>query len=91
MRPHPPSSSPAPLPRFAAGLATGVRRPLGWAQVHAGRALARPVGQRGEGVISTAIAVLVMAFLGAAMWLAFRDMFAAAADSTRTKVEEIGR
>jgi hypothetical protein len=31
--------------------------------------------QRGEGVISTAIAVLIMAFLGVAMWVAFSATF----------------
>ena len=72
-------------------LATAARHPTRWAHAHALAVLDRRLGERGEGVISTAIAVLVMAFLGAAMWLAFRDMFAAAADSTRTKVEEIGR
>lgn len=32
-----------------------------------------------------------MAFLGAAMWLAFKDMFATTTDNTRTQVELIGR
>ena len=32
-------------------------------------------GERGEGVISAAIAVLVMAFLGVGMWVAFRTTF----------------
>jgi uncharacterized protein HemX len=31
--------------------------------------------QRGEGVISAAIAVLVMAFLGVGMWVAFKTTF----------------
>lgn len=47
--------------------------------------------QRGEGVISSAIAVLIMAFLGAAMWVAFRSMFATTTDNTRNQVELIGR
>lgn len=47
--------------------------------------------ERGEGVISSAIAVLVMAFLGAAMWLAFEGMFATTTENTRTQVELIGR
>ena len=38
-----------------------------------------PVGivkdESGEGVISAAIAVLIMAFLGAAMWVAFQAIF----------------
>ena len=31
--------------------------------------------ERGEGVISAAIAVLIMAFLGAAMWVAFNSIW----------------
>jgi hypothetical protein len=44
----------------------------------------------GEGVISTAIAVLIMALLGAAMWLAFREIFQGASDKAGGAVEEIG-
>lgn len=47
--------------------------------------------ERGEGVISAAIAVLVMAFLGAAMWLAFKGMFSKTTDNTRDQVDLIGR
>jgi len=47
--------------------------------------------QRGEGVISAAIAVLIMAFLGAAMWLAFKGIFQNASDKTSTNVDEIGK
>ena len=36
--------------------------------------------ERGEGVISAAIAVMIMAFLGAAMWLAFKGIFDDAVD-----------
>ncbi len=46
--------------------------------------------ERGEGVISAAIAVLVMAFLGAAMWLAFKGLFASTTARTSTQVEQIG-
>ncbi len=45
---------------------------------------------RGEGVISAAIAVLIMAFLGAAMWLGFREMWKTTEKSTNDKVEQIG-
>jgi hypothetical protein len=48
-------------------------------------------GERGEGVISTAIAVLIIAFLGVAMWVGFKAIFDNAADTTRTQVEQIGR
>jgi hypothetical protein len=52
------------------------------------RALAHD--DRGEGVISTAIAVLIMAFLGAAMWLGFQKMWQTTSATTNTKVEQIG-
>ena len=44
----------------------------------------------GEGVISTAIAVLIMALLGAAMWLAFRSIFDGASEKAGTAVDSIG-
>lgn len=47
--------------------------------------------ERGEGVISAAIVVLIMAFLGAAMWVAFEAIFDDAATNTRTEVDQIGR
>ncbi|HEY4377238.1 MAG TPA: hypothetical protein VGM93_08765 [Acidimicrobiales bacterium] len=47
--------------------------------------------ERGEGVISAAIAVLIMAFLGAAMWLAFKGLFQSTADNTKNQVDQIGR
>jgi len=46
--------------------------------------------ERGEGVISTAIAVLVMALLGALMWVAFKAIFADASARTSTQVGQIG-
>ena len=46
--------------------------------------------ERGEGVISAAIAVLVMAFLGALMWVAFKEVFAGATAKTKGQVELIG-
>jgi hypothetical protein len=46
---------------------------------------------RGEGVISAAIAVLIMAFLGAAMWLGFNQIWENAETTTNENVEEIGR
>ncbi|MGI9607828.1 MAG: hypothetical protein ACR2P0_17000 [Acidimicrobiales bacterium] len=45
---------------------------------------------RGEGVISMAIAVLIVAFLGVAMWVAFKGF---ASDTERTledQVDQIG-
>lgn len=45
---------------------------------------------RGEGVISAAIVVLIMAFLGAAMWAAFKVIFDDATEGTRREVAKIG-
>lgn len=47
-------------------------------------------GDRGEGIISVAIAVLIMAFLGAAMWIAFSDIWSDTESNTRDQVEIIG-
>lgn len=46
--------------------------------------------ERGEGVISAAIAVLVMAFLGAAMWVAFSAIFDSATEQVGNQVNQIG-
>lgn len=45
---------------------------------------------RGEGVISTAIAVLIMALLGAAMWLTFDSIWSDTAENTENQVKIIG-
>ena len=52
---------------------------------------ARAGSERGEGVISTAIAVLIIAFLGVAMWAGFNTIFRDAADTTSQQVQLIGR
>ena len=46
--------------------------------------------ERGEGVISTAIAVLIMAFLGALMWVGLRSIWGDAEANTREQVNQIG-
>jgi hypothetical protein len=46
--------------------------------------------EAGEGVISTAIAVLIMAFIGAAMWVAFNGTFTSAQETIDQQVEQIG-
>lgn len=46
--------------------------------------------ERGEGVISTAIAVLIMAFLGALMWVGFRTIWEDSEDNIRDNTEQIG-
>jgi len=47
--------------------------------------------ERGEGVISAAIAVLVMAFIGVAMWFAFSATFQHAAKNVNNQVNCIGQ
>lgn len=47
-------------------------------------------GDRGEGVISTAIAVLIVAFLGAAMWVAFNAIWTDAEANIQREVGNIG-
>lgn len=43
-----------------------------------------------EGVISTAIAVLIVAFLGIALWQGFELMMDSATQKTQDQVEQIG-
>jgi len=47
-------------------------------------------GDHGEGVISAAIAVLIMAFLGAAMWIGFQQMWKTTEATTNDKIMQIG-
>lgn len=47
--------------------------------------------ERGEGVISAAIAVLVMAAIGALMWVGFKAIWQDTEANTRERVDEIGR
>ena len=46
--------------------------------------------ERGEGVISAAIAVLIMAFLGALMWVGFQTIWEDTEENIRTQTERIG-
>jgi hypothetical protein len=46
--------------------------------------------ESGEGVISTAIAVLIMALLGLAMWQLFDRVFTNAGQHIETNVNNIG-
>jgi hypothetical protein len=56
------------------------------------RRLARfPRDERGEGVISAAIAVLIMAFIGVGMWVAFNSMFQQTASNVDKQVNCIGQ
>lgn len=47
--------------------------------------------ERGEGVISAAIAVLIMAFIGVGMWVAFDATFNHAAAHVNQQVNCIGQ
>lgn len=50
----------------------------------------RLLDQRGEGVISTAIAVLIMALLGLLMWTLFERVFSNAGANIESNVNDIG-
>lgn len=50
----------------------------------------RLVGDRGEGVISTAIAVLIISFIGAGMWVAFQRIWGNAEINIEGQVNKIG-
>lgn len=45
--------------------------------------------ERGEGVISTAIAVLVMAFLGVLMWQLFKDTLVKSNSNVNDQIDQI--
>ena len=47
---------------------------------------ARRRDERGEGVISAAIAVLIMAFIGVGMWAAFNATFQTTAKNVNTQI-----
>ncbi len=55
----------------------------------AGRARTRR-SERGEGVISVALAVLIMAALAAGMWVAYKAMWDDASKRTADEVKKIG-
>jgi len=61
-----------------------------------GRNLADDIATRivrdeaGEGVISTAIAVLIMAALGALMWVGFKAIWGNASSQTTSQINTIG-
>ena len=45
--------------------------------------------ERGEGVISAAIAVLVMAFLGVVMWVLFKDTLTKSNNNVNGQIDQI--
>lgn len=46
--------------------------------------------EHGEGVISAAIAVLIVAALGALMWVGFRSIWQTAEANTNSQINQIG-
>ncbi len=46
--------------------------------------------ESGEGVISAAIAVLIMAALGALMWVGFQEIWGNASSQTDSQITKIG-
>lgn len=49
------------------------------------------LSERGEGVISTAIAVLVMSALGALMWVGFKQLWTNTSAQTANQISQIGQ
>jgi Flp pilus assembly pilin Flp len=47
--------------------------------------------ERGEGVISTAIAVLIMAAIGALMWVGIKQLWGNASSQTNSQISKIGQ
>jgi type VI protein secretion system component VasF len=74
----------APMHDFSLATYTWTRSAL----VHARHRL--ETDDRGEGVISAAIVVLIMAFLGVLMWGAFKLLFQNASTNTSEQVDQIG-
>lgn len=63
-----------------------------WQQVARATLLQRVTrDEAGEGVISAAIAVLVMAFLGVLMWQLFKGTLTDANDNVNDQINQIGR
>jgi hypothetical protein len=67
----------------------GVQALVTW-QILRMRVHDRFADERGEGVISTAIAVLIMALIGVLMWTVFQRVFNDAGTRIETNVSDIG-
>lgn len=61
------------------------------AEAHRRRRPKQRRGERGEGVISAAIAVLIIASLGALMWVGFKALWENAESTTNDEISKIGR
>jgi len=58
-----------------------------WLRAHVARVVR---DERGEGVISAAIAVLIMAALGAIMWIGIQELWGDASSQTSDQIAKIG-
>ena len=47
--------------------------------------------ERGEGVVSLAIGVVIMAFLGVMLWVAFKATLGSATDNVNQQVAKLGQ
>ena len=70
-------------------MALALRAMIAW-QFTRDRARERFREEFGEGVISTAIAVLIMALIGLAMWQLFSRVFSDAGGRVESNVDQIG-
>lgn len=76
----------------AKGLSDYVLALFVWQQIARATLLQRVSrDEAGEGVISAAIAVLVMAFLGVLMWQLFKGTLSDANDNVNDQINQIGR
>ena len=66
-----------------------LRALVAWQLVKAG-VRDRLIDEHGEGVISTAIAVLIMALIGLLMWTVFQRVFNDAGTRIESNVNDIG-
>lgn len=69
---------------------TGPARPATNQEETVARSMARLRGSSGEGVISAAIVVLIMAVIGAAMYVVFSRTVGDAASRIESEVQQIG-
>lgn len=67
----------------------GLRALVAWQLVKLG-VRERLTDEHGEGVISTAIAVLIMALIGLLMWTVFQRVFNNAGEQIESNVNNIG-
>lgn len=70
-------------------MTVGLRALVAWQLVKLG-VRERLADERGEGVISTAIAVLIMALIGLLMWTVFQRVFNSAGTRIESNVNDIG-